>query len=126
MPYLYRLLGDLIYLDVVTAEGKSFCITAHTRGFYVNSSKGNVLEPESAKPAMESTTLVGLLRKLSKKFASGIELLLFKPIILPIFKVVLVALGGQIVSLSEVLGDGCNGMQRSAVKGRMPVAIPAF
>lgn len=76
VPCLYRLLGDLIYLDVVTAEGKSFCITAHTRGFYVNSSKGNVLEPESAKPAMESTTLVGLLRKLSKKFASGTELLL--------------------------------------------------
>lgn len=78
VPCLYRLLGDLIYLDVVTAEGNSFCITAHTRGFYVNCSKGNVLEPESAKPAMESTTLVGLLRKLSKKFASGIELLLSK------------------------------------------------
>jgi len=68
---LGRLLGDLIYLDVVTAEGKSFCITAHSRGFYVNCSKGNILNAEPATPAVESTTLVGLLRLLSKKFVSG-------------------------------------------------------
>lgn len=66
-----RLLGDLIYLDVVTAEGKSYCVTAHTRGFYVNSSKGNILNAEPVTPAIESTTLVGLLRLLSKKFDSG-------------------------------------------------------
>lgn len=66
-----RLLGDLLYLDVVTAEGKNFCITAHTRGFYVNRSKGNILNAERATPAVESTTLVGLLRLLSKTFVSG-------------------------------------------------------
>ena len=66
-----RLLGDLIYLDVVTAEGESFSITAHTRGFCVNSSKGNILNAEPVAPAIESPTLVGLLRLLSEKFVSG-------------------------------------------------------
>lgn len=78
VPGYRRLLGDLIYLDVVTAEGKSYCITAHTRGFYVNSSKGNILNPEKAASAFESTTLVGLLRQLSKKFVAGFAAILDK------------------------------------------------
>ncbi|KAG0576037.1 hypothetical protein KC19_5G050100 [Ceratodon purpureus] len=78
VPGYRRLLGDLIYLDVVTAEGKSFCVTAHTRGFYVNASKGNTLKAEPVTPAVESTTLVGLLRLLSKKFVSGFAEILNK------------------------------------------------
>lgn len=69
-----RLLGDLIYLDVVTAESENYCITAHTRGFYVNMSKKNVLNADPVIPAIESTTLVGLLRLLSKFFVSGNQL----------------------------------------------------
>ncbi|KAL8171483.1 hypothetical protein V2J09_023287 [Rumex salicifolius] len=67
-PGYRRLVGDLIYLDVVTLEGGKFCITGTTRTFYVNSSTANVLDPRPAKNAHEATTLVGLLNKISAKF----------------------------------------------------------
>lgn len=67
-PSHRRLVGDLIYLDVVTLEGGKFCITGTTRMFYVNSSSGNVLDPRPAKGAFEATTLIGLLQKISSKF----------------------------------------------------------
>lgn len=70
-PGYRRLLGDLIYLDVLTLEGRNYCITAHTRGFYINATTGNTLEPRPAKPAHESTSLVGLLRQISDKFKKG-------------------------------------------------------
>ncbi|KAJ4971494.1 hypothetical protein NE237_004593 [Protea cynaroides] len=66
-PSYRRLLGDLIYLDVVTLEGQKICITGTTRTFYVNSSTGNILDPRPAKPSSEATTLVGLLQKISSK-----------------------------------------------------------
>jgi hypothetical protein len=68
---MFRLLGDLIYLDVVSVEGEKYCITAHTRGFYINRSTGNVLDAQPSKPVKEATTLVGLLRQVSEKFATG-------------------------------------------------------
>jgi protein TIF31 len=34
-----RLQGDLFYLDVTTLEGETLCITASSRGFFVNNSK---------------------------------------------------------------------------------------
>ena len=68
-----RLLGDLIYLDVVTLEGKSCCVTAHTRGFFVNASVGFVLDHRPAHPLREATTLVGLLHHLSEKFSKGMH-----------------------------------------------------
>ncbi|KAI5068426.1 hypothetical protein GOP47_0016771 [Adiantum capillus-veneris] len=71
VPGYRRLLGDLIYLDILTLEGKSFCVTAHTRGFFVNASAGSVLDPRPAHPPREATTLVGLLRQLSEKFSKG-------------------------------------------------------
>ncbi|KAH9555476.1 hypothetical protein CY35_08G115300 [Sphagnum magellanicum] len=71
VPGYRRLLGDLIYLDVVSAEGEKYCITAHTRGFYINRSTGNVLDAQPSKPVKEATTLVGLLRQVSEKFATG-------------------------------------------------------
>ena len=68
-----RLLGDLIYLDVVTLEGRSCCVTAHTRGFFVNASTGSVLDPRPAHPLREATTLVSLLQQLSEKFSKGMH-----------------------------------------------------
>ncbi|KAK1413342.1 hypothetical protein QVD17_35114 [Tagetes erecta] len=67
-PSYRRLVGDLIYLDVVTLEGSKFCITGTTTTFYVNSSSGNTLDPKPTKAASEATTLIGLLQKISSKF----------------------------------------------------------
>lgn len=66
-----RLVGDLIYLDVVTLEGNTFCITGTTKTFYINSSSGNILDPKPSKATAESTTLIGLLQKISSKFKKG-------------------------------------------------------
>lgn len=68
----FRLVGDLIYLDVVTLEGNKFCITGTTKAFYVNSSTGNILDSRPAKSNHEASTLIGLLQKLSPKFKKGI------------------------------------------------------
>lgn len=70
-PSYRRLVGDLIYLDVITLEGQKFCITGTTKAFYVNSSSGNILDPRPAKSAYEATTLIGLLQKISSKFKKG-------------------------------------------------------
>lgn len=67
-PSYRRLLGDLIYLDVVTLEGIKFCITGTTTTFYVNSSSSNTLDPRPSKAASEATTVIGLLQKISSKF----------------------------------------------------------
>lgn len=66
-----RLVGDLLYLDVVTLEGHKYCITGTTKMFYVNSSTGNVLDPRPSKANSEATTLIGLLQKISSKFKKG-------------------------------------------------------
>ncbi|KAG9333952.1 hypothetical protein JZ751_009355, partial [Albula glossodonta] len=39
-----KLHGDLLYLDVVTEEDRHVCITAHTRGFYLNQAQRDPLE----------------------------------------------------------------------------------
>ncbi|XP_043691456.1 clustered mitochondria protein isoform X2 [Telopea speciosissima] len=75
-PSYRRLLGDLIYLDVVTLEGQKVCITGTTRTFYVNSSTGNTLDPRPAKTSSEATTLIGLLQKISSKFKKAFRELL--------------------------------------------------
>ncbi|AEE78900.1 tetratricopeptide repeat (TPR)-containing protein [Arabidopsis thaliana] len=67
-PSHRRLVGDLIYLDVVTLEGNKYCITGTTKTFYVNSSSGNILDPRPSKSGFEAATLIGLLQKLSSKF----------------------------------------------------------
>ncbi|KAK4397059.1 Clustered mitochondria protein [Sesamum angolense] len=66
-PSHRRLSGDLLYLDVVTLEGNQYCVTGTTKSFYVNSSTGTILDPRPNKAALEATTLVGLLQKLSPK-----------------------------------------------------------
>ncbi|KAG1327255.1 hypothetical protein COCNU_01G011890 [Cocos nucifera] len=65
------LVGDLIYIDVVTLEGNKFCITGTSKAFYVNSSTGNILDPRPSKPAYEASTLISLLQKISSKFKKG-------------------------------------------------------
>ncbi|KAJ0094576.1 hypothetical protein Patl1_17251 [Pistacia atlantica] len=67
-PSYRRLVGDLIYLDLVTLEGNKYCITGTTKMFYVNSSTANVLDPRPSKATSEATTLIGLLQKISPKF----------------------------------------------------------
>ncbi|XWS32553.1 hypothetical protein CRYUN_Cryun23aG0167800 [Craigia yunnanensis] len=67
-PSYRRLVGDLIYLDIVTLEGSKYCITGTTKMFYVNSSTGNVLDPRPSKAGSDATTLIGLLQKISSKF----------------------------------------------------------
>lgn len=67
-PSYRRLVGDLIYLDVVTLEGNKFCISGTTKMFYVNSSSGHILDPKPTKANYEATTLIGLLQKISSKF----------------------------------------------------------
>ncbi|PKA56552.1 Clustered mitochondria protein [Apostasia shenzhenica] len=66
-PRYRRLVGDLIYIDVVTLEGNEYCISGTTKGFYVNSSTGNILDPKPAKLACESSTLVGFREVLECK-----------------------------------------------------------
>ena len=76
VPIICRLLGDLIYLDVVTLEGRSCCVTAHTRGFFVNASGGSILDHRPAHPLREAATLVALLHQLSEKFSKGMSAML--------------------------------------------------
>ncbi|KAK7314288.1 hypothetical protein VNO77_39503 [Canavalia gladiata] len=67
-PSYRRLVGDLLYLDVVTLEGFAFCITGSTRMFYVNSCTGKTFDPRPSKATLEATTLVALLQKISPNF----------------------------------------------------------
>jgi len=71
-----RLVGDLIYLDVVTLEGNKYSITGSTKMFYVNSSSANSLDPRPSKATSEATTLVALLQKISPRFKKGSEVCL--------------------------------------------------
>ncbi|XP_037496881.1 clustered mitochondria protein [Jatropha curcas] len=77
-PSYRRLLGDLIYLDIVTLEGNKYCITGTTKTFYVNSSTGNVLDPRPNKATSEATTLIGVLQKISSKFKKAFREILEK------------------------------------------------
>ncbi|CAI8596196.1 unnamed protein product [Vicia faba] len=67
-PSYRRLVGDLIYLDVITLEGNKYSITGSTKLFYVNSSSANTLDPRPSKATSEATTLVALLQKISPRF----------------------------------------------------------
>ncbi|PIN14395.1 putative protein CLU1/cluA/TIF31 [Handroanthus impetiginosus] len=77
-PSYRRLCGDLIYLDVVTLEGNKYCVTGTTISFYVNSSTDDILDPRPNKAALEATTLVGLLQKISPKFKKAFREILEK------------------------------------------------
>ena len=70
-----RLHGDLIYIDVATLEGNKYCITGSSKSFYVNSSNGSIFDSRPTKQALEASTLVGLLQKISAKFKKGLLLI---------------------------------------------------
>ncbi|KAK7317301.1 hypothetical protein RJT34_01403 [Clitoria ternatea] len=67
-PRHRRLVGDLLYLDVISLEGSEFCVTGSTKMFYVNSCTGNTFDPRPSKANFEATSLAGLLQKISPKF----------------------------------------------------------
>ncbi|KAM7263463.1 hypothetical protein ACFE04_001146 [Oxalis oulophora] len=77
-PSYRRLVGDLIYLDVVTLEGSTFCVTGTTKTFYVNSSMASILDPRPTKSNFEAPTLIGLLQKISFKFKKAFRDILEK------------------------------------------------
>eukprot|EP00898_Chlorokybus_atmophyticus_P003922 jgi/Chlat1/4530/Chrsp29S04454 len=76
VPSYRRLAGDLLYLDAVTVEGDTVCITAHTRGYFVNGSTKSVFDPAPAENSCQSSTLVGLLRAASPGFSANFAKLL--------------------------------------------------
>eukprot|EP00271_Cylindrocystis_brebissonii_P000725 TRINITY_DN10955_c0_g1_i1.p1 TRINITY_DN10955_c0_g1~~TRINITY_DN10955_c0_g1_i1.p1 ORF type:complete len:1987 (+),score=538.25 TRINITY_DN10955_c0_g1_i1:283-6243(+) len=77
-----KLQGDIMYFEITTLEGESFCVTAHTRGFSVNCSdphsRRSVLDPRLKEPKQEASTLVGLLRLLSPSFEKAFATVLEK------------------------------------------------
>lgn len=73
---LFRIVGDLVYLDVVTVEGESLCVTGHSQGFFVNKTElkpGQPFNPEMKSPELQHHTLVGLLGLVSSKAKENYE-----------------------------------------------------
>jgi protein TIF31 len=60
--------GDLLYLEITTAEGLQAHVTANQEGFYLNQSTNAVFNPEKADTPYMSLTLVQLLRRISPIF----------------------------------------------------------
>ena len=66
------LVGDLVYLDLTTLEGRTYCVTAHCRGFFINKSSPGVFDPRPANPKLKPyQTLVALMQSLSPQFNAG-------------------------------------------------------
>ena len=74
-PGPQRLKGDLLYLDVTTLEGLSYCITASPQGFFLNSSDKEHFDP-APHPDLSSRshTLAGLLSQISPSFKKNMAL----------------------------------------------------
>lgn len=70
-----RLNGDLMYLYTVTAEGKSFHITACPKGFYVNSCDFAQFDPRPADVPYLSHSLADLMSQLSPRFKKNWSLI---------------------------------------------------
>lgn len=71
-----RIVGDLVYLDIVTMEGESFCVTGHSQGFFINKTElkpGNPFNPEMKSTDLQHHTLVGLLSLVSPKAKEAYE-----------------------------------------------------
>jgi protein TIF31 len=66
-----RLAGDLMYLNVVTLENESLCITASTTGFFVNNSTPTEFNPNSRGANKRAHSLIRLLQSLSPQFAAN-------------------------------------------------------
>ncbi|KAI8337160.1 clustered mitochondria-domain-containing protein [Chlamydoabsidia padenii] len=67
-----RLAGDLLYLNVVTLENETLCITASTTGFFVNNSTPTEFNPRPRGGASKRAhSLIRLLQSLSPQFATN-------------------------------------------------------
>ncbi|OMH84968.1 Clustered mitochondria protein-like protein [Zancudomyces culisetae] len=62
--------GDIMYLELTTLEGEKYYITAHRKGFFVNKSSQREFNPEplAQNGEKQSSTLIGLIKKLSSAF----------------------------------------------------------
>ncbi|CAL8265646.1 unnamed protein product [Merluccius merluccius] len=67
--------GDLMYLNVVTVEGRDLNITSSTRGFYLNQSTAFTFNPKPALPKILSHSLVELLSQVSPVFRKNFSTL---------------------------------------------------
>merc|ERR1712106_657161 len=74
-PGYRKLHGDLLYLQVITAEEKHYHITASTRGFFVNHCTEEEFNPKSASPSYLSHSLIELLNQVSPMFKRNFALL---------------------------------------------------
>lgn len=63
-----KLRGDLIYLDVLTADGRTFHVTGSVNGFFVNKSTAETFDPTEMEHAGHAFTLSGLLSQISPLF----------------------------------------------------------
>ncbi|KAK4301673.1 hypothetical protein Pmani_026201 [Petrolisthes manimaculis] len=72
-----KLHGDLLYLYVITLEGKCYHITASTLGFYLNSTTDE-FNPKPANPCYMSHSLIDLLSQVSTGFKRNFATLLKK------------------------------------------------
>jgi len=70
-----KLHGDLLYLQVITAEEKHYHITASTRGFFVNNCTEEEFNPKAANPSYLSHSLIELLNQISPLFKRNFALL---------------------------------------------------
>lgn len=64
-----KLQGDLLYLELTTAEGVHVHVTSNQEGYFVNQSTNSVFNPDRAESSYKSLTLIELLKKLSVSFA---------------------------------------------------------
>ena len=74
-PGYRKLHGDLLYLQVITAEDKHYHITASTRGFFVNHCTEEEFNPKAASPSFLSHSLIELLNQISPLFKRNFALL---------------------------------------------------
>jgi len=74
-PGYRKLHGDLLYLQVITAEDKHYHITASTRGFFVNHCTEEEFNPKAASPSYLSHSLIELLNQISPLFKRNFALL---------------------------------------------------
>jgi len=70
--------GDLLYLNVLTLEGRQVTITASTEGFFVNRSSPDIFDPRpvGTPEGKAYKCLVDLLKKVSSIFASAYDKLI--------------------------------------------------
>lgn len=77
-----KLAGDLLYLEVTTADSAVFHVTAHVNGFYVNRSTATTFDPLPLKASAQAHLLTDVLATASEKFKTSYAALLDKAALL--------------------------------------------